>query len=187
MATKACSSEAGPRVADVGGPDTHVEVAVQEQQECLVRGRAQQQCVPRCRSLCAFPKDPQRRALAFVLLLRAASTLMLRRAAAALLLFLSASPFTAPFATCDVSTLFGQHTTAAQLEVEAPHAATDDHAQALAAVARRERVRHYKSLTIGWTMPFVEVPAPPRLTRARAAALDSPPAQPLTARTHLRI
>jgi len=32
---------------------------------------------------------------------------MLRRAFAVLLLILTASPFTAPFATCDVTTLFG--------------------------------------------------------------------------------
>src|ERR1043166_550277 len=34
---------------------------------------------------------------------------MVRRGGAALLFLLAASPFTAPFATCDVATLFGRH------------------------------------------------------------------------------
>ena len=129
------------------------------------------------------------RKLAFVLLLRRASTLMLRRAAAALLLILSASPFTAPFATCDVLTLFGNHTTAAPCQVHSPHATADDHSQALALLwaSRRERMRHDKSTTPASAFPAVEVPAPARVTSGFGIAFAATTTPALTSRTPLRI
>ena len=67
---------------------------------------------------------------------------MLRKSAATLLLLLIASPFTAPFETCDVSTLFGCHTPAAQDQYQDSWVSTcDQSAIALAGSARRTRIR----------------------------------------------
>src|SRR5215467_4803060 len=43
---------------------------------------------------------------------------MLRKTVAALLLVLVASPFTAPFATCDITSLFGRPVTVAPVQVQ---------------------------------------------------------------------
>jgi hypothetical protein len=67
---------------------------------------------------------------------------MLRKSAAALLLLLIASPFTAPFETCDVSTLFGNHMPAAQYQYQdAFMSMSDQSAVAVAGSSRRARHR----------------------------------------------
>ena len=68
---------------------------------------------------------------------------MLRKAAATLLLLLIASPFTAPFETCDVFTLFGSHTLTAQCQYQDSFLSTGDQSAtlALAAASRRTRAR----------------------------------------------
>jgi hypothetical protein len=67
---------------------------------------------------------------------------MLRKAAATLLLLLIASPFTAPFETCDVFTLFGSHMPAAQDQYQASFLSTGDQsAMTVAAASRRSRTR----------------------------------------------
>ena len=54
---------------------------------------------------------------------------MLPRSVAALLLFLTISPFTPPFSTCDVSTLFGGQRQLMQFQVSrAWHVDEDAHA-----------------------------------------------------------
>jgi hypothetical protein len=67
---------------------------------------------------------------------------MLRKAAATLLLLLIASPFTAPFETCDVFTLFGSHMPAAQDQYQASFLSTGDQsAMTVVAASRRSRAR----------------------------------------------
>jgi hypothetical protein len=90
----------------------------------LFRARIQQRCpAAPCRS-----RSFREIALAFVLLRDDRVRAMLRRAFAVLLLILTASPFTAPFATCDVTTLFGddvsavpQHATIASATEDGSH------------------------------------------------------------------
>jgi len=66
---------------------------------------------------------------------------MVRQAVASLLLILVASPFTAPFETCDVATLFGSPTTLAPVQVQFAWTVDEDsHAVAPGAAALR-RVR----------------------------------------------
>jgi hypothetical protein len=113
---------------------------------------------------------------------------MFRKAAATLLLILAASPFTAPFATCDVLTLFGKHTTTAQYQRQAPRASTEDHWQALAMASawRRGRVRH-RSPAPASTTPAVERLTTPRSTIVVTVAFATAPTHTLTTRTPLRI
>jgi len=113
---------------------------------------------------------------------------MFRKAAATLLLILAASPFTAPFATCDVLTLFGKHTTTAQYQHQAPRASTEDHWQALtmASAWRRGRARH-RSTAPASTTPAVERLATLRRTSRVIVALATAPTHTLTTRTPLRI
>jgi hypothetical protein len=67
---------------------------------------------------------------------------MVRKAAATLLLLLIASPFTAPFETCDVFTLFGGHTPSAQYQYQDSFLSTGDQAAiAVAGSSRRARGR----------------------------------------------
>ena len=66
---------------------------------------------------------------------------MVRRIVASVLLILVASPFTAPFETCDVATLFGSPTTLAPVQVQFAWAVDED-APAIApgaAATRRAR------------------------------------------------
>jgi hypothetical protein len=56
---------------------------------------------------------------------------MLRKTVAALLLVLVASPFTAPFVTCDITSLFGSPTTVAPVQVQLARTVEED-AQAVA-------------------------------------------------------
>jgi hypothetical protein len=66
---------------------------------------------------------------------------MLRRSVAALLLTLVASPFTAPFETCDLTALFGSPGTVAPIQVQVAWTIEEDcHAIAPRAAALR-RVR----------------------------------------------
>jgi hypothetical protein len=66
---------------------------------------------------------------------------MLRRTVAALLLTLVASPFTAPFETCDLTALFGSPSTIAPLQVQVAWMVEEDcHAVAPGATTSR-RVR----------------------------------------------
>jgi hypothetical protein len=112
---------------------------------------------------------------------------MLRRTVAALLLLLVASPFTAPFETCDLTALFGSPTTA-PLQVQVAWLVEEDcHAVAPGATSSR-RVRQ----------PLQPIPqAVPRRTMAlaceRPAILltttpdHTGPQSPPAARSPLRI
>jgi hypothetical protein len=66
---------------------------------------------------------------------------MLRKAAATLLLLLIASPFTAPFETCDVFTLFGNHTLAAQYQYQDAFVSTGDQSAIAVAATSSRRAR----------------------------------------------
>ena len=59
---------------------------------------------------------------------------------AAFLFLLAASPFTAPFATCDLSTLFGGHPTIAKSAGAFTTAFDDQSADAACAAPRRLRI-----------------------------------------------
>jgi len=65
---------------------------------------------------------------------------MLPKAVAALLLFLTVSPFTPPFSTCDVSTLFGGQTQLMQVQVSLAWSVDED-ANAIAPSGPSRRVR----------------------------------------------
>jgi hypothetical protein len=99
---------------------------------------------------------------------------MVRKAAATLLLLLIASPFTAPFETCDVSTLFGNHTPAAQYQYQDSFMSTaDQSAIAVAGSSRRARIRS-RSASPPTVEPELEgrtpdVVRPPEVTAAPAA------------------
>jgi hypothetical protein len=91
---------------------------------------------------------------------------MLRKAVAALLLFLAASPFTAPFETCDVGTLFGGHTPAIQSQLQMSPAVAADQSEAVALSSRRIRSRT-KSAS-----PIAAVLAARAIQPMRAGACD---------------
>src|SRR5262245_13037736 len=66
---------------------------------------------------------------------------MLRKAVAAVLLTLVASPFTAPFETCNFSALLGYPTTLAPIQVQSAWSIEEDsHAVAPGSAARRLRM-----------------------------------------------
>ena len=114
--------------------------------------------------------------------------MLLRKAAAALLLILIASPFTAPFETCDVLTLFGSHAPTAQCQYQVPFASTEDQSQAVAVASASRRVRHRSRFaTPTATDPLLERSAPVVGIVRDPAAL--PPAFALagTSHTPLRI
>jgi len=112
---------------------------------------------------------------------------MVRKAAATLLLLLIASPFTAPFETCDVFTLFGSHTPAAQYQYQDAFVSTGDQsAIAVAGSSRRARSRSRCA------SPAIAEPGlgdrTPGIVYLRD--LTTPPAPPVvaaTSRTPLRI
>jgi hypothetical protein len=89
---------------------------------------------------------------------------MLRKTFAALLLLLAASPFTAPFATCDVTTLFGQETLLKGLQVSSTPAGAD--ASAVCSIPRRTRARAKAASHAVLTSP-VERAGGPRIATAR--------------------
>jgi hypothetical protein len=111
---------------------------------------------------------------------------MLRRTVAALLLVLVASPFTAPFETCDLTALFGSPTTA-PLQVQVAWLVEEDcHAVAPGATASR-RVRQAlqpipEAAPTRTTAPMYKRPAI-LLTTSSERTPQSPPAS----RSPLRI
>lgn len=112
---------------------------------------------------------------------------MVRKAAATLLLILIASPFTAPFETCDVLTLFG-HTATAQYQYQTPFGSVEDQSQAITVTSASRRVRaRQKGPGPAPAIPAIEFSATPRVIpvfRTAAFAAHSPA---LTSRTPLRI
>jgi hypothetical protein len=88
---------------------------------------------------------------------------MLRKLTAGLLLILIALPFTAPFATVDMPTLFGERSAAPDQTLVTP--GIEDGAHALVAPAARSRVRFRTVLRLD-----VGLSAPRITTAARGAA-----------------
>ena len=111
---------------------------------------------------------------------------MLRKAAATFLLLLIASPFTAPFETCDVFTLFGSHTPAAQSQYQDSLLSTGDQSAtiAVAAVSRRMRARSRVASSAAPTLD--ERTAGPACVREATASSASFALAP-TSHTPLRI
>jgi hypothetical protein len=113
---------------------------------------------------------------------------MLRRSIAALLLILVASPFTAPFETCDLTALFGNPSTVAPLQVQVAWMVEDDcHAVAPgASISRRTRLALQP---IPQTAPVPAV-APAREgtpIRLMSASARSGPQSPPAVRSPLRV
>ena len=110
---------------------------------------------------------------------------MLQKAFAALLLLLAASPFTAPFATCDVSTLFGGHPNIADTRaafVGAPDDQPTTVALEDASSRTRKRVRivgvdaHLPSAQLSLASPVV---TPLQASCVLRPAVDRTPPRPL--------
>lgn len=107
---------------------------------------------------------------------------MLRKAVAAALLTLVASPFTAPFETCNVSALFGDPTPLAPLQVQSAWSIEEDsHAVAPGSAARRlwTGVKQISQLTpeatLGSAAGQTNVPLAPLPVGSRLE--PSPPSQ----------
>jgi hypothetical protein len=111
----------------------------------------------------------------------------MQKAAATLLLILIASPFTAPFETCDVLTLFG-HTTTTQYQYQTPLASVEDQSQAITvtSASRRVRSRHKNPAPASAVLAieFAEIGRTARVLPTAAFATHVPV---LTSRTPLRI
>jgi len=103
---------------------------------------------------------------------------MLRRLFALLLLILTASPFTAPFATCDVTTLFGDGVTTVPMQATVASGVEDgSHAVPMCAASSgiRGRIRTLSRTATAVEAPgFDRVPAP-RRWRAHAVTLGHLP------------
>jgi hypothetical protein len=112
---------------------------------------------------------------------------MLRRLFALLLLILTASPFTAPFATCDVTTLFGDGVSTVPVQATVASAVEDgSHAVPMCAASSGIRCR---IRTVSRTVTAVEAPgfdglAAPQRWRARAG---TPGIRPQSSSLALRI
>jgi len=113
---------------------------------------------------------------------------MVPQAVASLLLILVASPFTAPFETCDVATLFGSPTTLAPVQVQFAWTVDEDsHAVAPGAAALR-RVRMGLKLVSHAAADTAPATAACRGHHVRARATTAPPPQPSPpSRSPLRI
>jgi len=107
---------------------------------------------------------------------------MLRRAVAVLLLVLAASPFTAPFETCDLLTLFSTHVPVAQNQGRASSASAADPSQAVAFSPFSRRARSRTKVPSPFVIDLsgcqiarngVDVPHPSS-RGARTLFLDSP-------------
>ncbi len=105
---------------------------------------------------------------------------MLRKILAALLLVLAASPFTAPFSTCDVATLMGGDSLAARYQSSIPPVVDQSQAAALCAAPHRTRAR-IKAAAEGLTLAAapqsaspLRPPVFPTLRPARRACADPP-------------
>jgi len=111
----------------------------------------------------------------------------MRKAAATLLLILIASPFTAPFETCDVLTLFG-HTTTTQYQYQTPLASVEDQSQAITVASASRRVRSRQKNPAPapaiLTITFAATRRTVHLVETAAVTAHSPI---LTSRTPLRI
>jgi len=103
---------------------------------------------------------------------------MLRRLFALLLLTLTASPFTAPFATCDVTTLFGDgvSTIPTQATVASP-VEDGSHTVPLCAASSgiRGRIRIVSRTAAPAEAPGLDCIPAPRLWRAHAVTLGDLP------------
>jgi hypothetical protein len=108
---------------------------------------------------------------------------MLRKAVAAVLLTLVASPFTAPFETCNFSALFGEPTTPAPIQVQSAWSIEEDsHAVAPGSVARRLRIglkliSHATPETAQTCSPAVRVGTPREPRPLETRPQPSPPSQ----------
>ena len=112
---------------------------------------------------------------------------MVRKAAATLLLLLIASPFTAPFETCDVFTLFGSHTPAAQYQYQDSFLSTGDQAAiAVAGSSRRARARG-KFASPDTAEHGLDERTPDVMYARDMTTVPVPPAVAPTSRTPLRI
>jgi hypothetical protein len=103
-------------------------------------------------------------ALALLLLLNNQIQTMLRRAFAVLLLILTASPFTAPFATCDATMLFGDDVSTVPEQAAIGFAVEDgSHTVPLCAASSgiRSRIRVVSRMVTDADTPGVAPPAVP--------------------------
>jgi hypothetical protein len=95
---------------------------------------------------------------------------MLRKIVAALLLVLAASPFTAPFSTCDVATLMGGDTAAARYQSSLAPVVDHSQSAALCTAPRRSRMR-LKTTTDGLVPAAALQPVPSARLFVSAARL----------------
>lgn len=113
---------------------------------------------------------------------------MLRRSIAALLLILVASPFTAPFETCDLTALFGSPSTVAPLQVQVAWIVNED-SQAVApgtSISRRVRVA-LQPISQAAPAQAVASPGEPAPVLLTTASVLSGPQLPPASRSPLRI
>jgi hypothetical protein len=142
-----------------------------------VKGR---HSIPRC-----FLNDLSNDSLAFFLLLHRTSTLMLRKFAAALLLLLAASPFTAPFSTCDAATLFAGRTSLRLNHYHLAFTSSNEQSTTLAVSSTRRTRERRKLFVSAIIVPVHERSA---LTGdVDAVALAIAPARARSSPTPLRI
>ena len=124
--------------------------------------------------------------LAFLLLFLRTSISMLRKFAAALLLLLAASPFTAPFSTCDAATLFGGTTPLRHNDYRLSFTSADDQSTTLAVSATCRTRERWKLFVSAVVEPVVH--QPPALTpHVAATAPAGAPALNRRSHTALRI